>query len=74
MHLTNLTTRTKFSIISSNFAVKGLTKPSREEELKGLVYALTETAHETGGPPVHATGSSRNLRTNLDPDSYLMFR
>ena len=26
-----------------------LTKPRREEELKGLVYALTEKAHETGG-------------------------
>jgi solute:Na+ symporter, SSS family len=25
------------------------TKPRREEELKGLVYALTEKAHETGG-------------------------
>jgi solute:Na+ symporter, SSS family len=25
------------------------TKPRREEELKGLVYALTEKATETGG-------------------------
>jgi len=30
-------------------AISLLTKPRREEELKGLVYALTEKAHETGG-------------------------
>jgi SSS family solute:Na+ symporter len=26
-----------------------MTKPRPEEELRGLVYALTEKAHETGG-------------------------
>ena len=30
-------------------AISLLTKPRREEELKGLVYAMTEKAHETGG-------------------------
>jgi len=33
----------------ATIAISLLTKPRPEEELKGLVYALTERAHEKGG-------------------------
>jgi solute:Na+ symporter, SSS family len=41
--------RPKHRQLFFNCAVKGLTRPRSEEELKGLVYALTEKAHETDG-------------------------